>query len=56
MELSHDYEPDYEHLKTLLLEMAQEHNVATLLEKIVRQLASRPHVALARVWLIQEGG
>jgi transcriptional regulator with GAF, ATPase, and Fis domain len=55
MELSHDYEPDYEHLKTLLLEMAQEHNVATLLEKIVWQLASRPHVALARVWLIQEG-
>ena len=55
MEFSHDYKPDYEHLKTLLLEMAQEHNVATLLEKIVRQLASRPHVALARVWLIQEG-
>ena len=55
MAFSHDYEPDYEHLKTLLLEMAQEHNVATLLEKIVRQLASRPHVALARVWLIQEG-
>ncbi len=55
MNLSHDDEPDYEHLKTLILEMAQEHNVATLLEKIVCQLASRPHVALARVWLIQEG-
>jgi len=55
MEFDRDYNPDYGPLKTLLLEMAQEHTVATLLEMIVRQLARRPHVALARIWLIQEG-
>ncbi len=56
MESNHDDAPDYGPLKTLLLEMAQEHGVAALLAMIVRQLARRPHVALARIWLIQEGG
>jgi transcriptional regulator with GAF, ATPase, and Fis domain len=55
MEFDRDYEPEYDSLKTLLLEMAQEHAVAPLLDMIVRQLAHRPHVALARIWLIQEG-
>lgn len=55
MEFNSDYEPDYEPLKALLLEMAQEHAAARLLEMIVRQLARRPHVALARIWLLQEG-
>jgi transcriptional regulator with GAF, ATPase, and Fis domain len=55
MEHDHVHEPDYEALKTLLLEMAQEHAVATLLDMIVRQLARRPHVALARIWLIKDG-
>ncbi|MGD2098300.1 MAG: sigma 54-interacting transcriptional regulator [Desulfobacterales bacterium] len=55
MKYDPNYEPDYDSLKTLLLEMAQEHAVAPLLAMIVRQLARRPHVALARIWLIQEG-
>jgi transcriptional regulator with GAF, ATPase, and Fis domain len=55
MEFDRDYEPDYAPLKTLLLEMAQEHAVAALLDMIVRQLARRPLAALARIWLIQEG-
>jgi GAF domain-containing protein len=55
MEFDAAYEPDYDSLKTLLLEMAQEHAVGPLLEMIVRQLARQPHVALARIWLIQEG-
>ena len=56
MEFDRDYEPEYDSLKTLLLEMAQEHAVEPLLGMIVRQLAHRPHVALARIWLIREGG
>jgi transcriptional regulator with GAF, ATPase, and Fis domain len=56
MKLDPNYEPDYDSLKALLLEMAQEHAVAPLLEMIVRQLAGRPHVALSRIWLIREGG
>ena len=55
MQSDHIHELDYDAYKTLLLEMAQEHAVATLLEMIVRQLACRPHVALARIWLIKEG-
>ncbi|WP_321415788.1 sigma 54-interacting transcriptional regulator [uncultured Desulfobacter sp.] len=51
-----DYAPEYESLKVLLLEMANEHAVASLLKLIVRQLAQRPHVALARIWLVREGG
>jgi transcriptional regulator with GAF, ATPase, and Fis domain len=56
METQTDYEPDYESFKALLLEMAREHAVAPLLDLIVRRLAERPHVALARIWLIREGG
>ena len=55
MGFDHNYEPKFDSLKTLLLEMGQEHAVAPLLDMIVRQLARRPHVALARIWLIQEG-
>lgn len=56
MAFDRDYEPEYDSLKMLLLEMAQEHAVDSLLGMIVRQLTHRPHVALARIWLIKEGG
>ena len=56
MNLHPHYTPEYESIKSLLLEMAREHAVAPLLKLIVQQLAQRPHVALARIWLIQEGG
>ncbi len=55
MKSNPSYEPEYESLKTLLLEMAREHAAAPLLDLIVRRLADRPHVALARLWLIKEG-
>ena len=55
MKFDPSYEPEYESLKTLLLEMAREHAVAPLLDLIVRRLADRPHVALARLWLIKDG-
>lgn len=56
MSLDPHYEPDHDSLKGLLLEMAQEHAVDPLLKMIVGQLANRPHVAMARIWLIKEGG
>jgi transcriptional regulator with GAF, ATPase, and Fis domain len=46
---------DFEAFKCLLLDMAQERSVEALLSLIVRRLADRPHVALARVWLMQPG-
>lgn len=55
MKIDAEYEPDYASFKTLLLEMAREHSVARLLDLIVRKLAARPHVALARIWLIRDG-
>ncbi|BBO70871.1 hypothetical protein DSCA_48010 [Desulfosarcina alkanivorans] len=50
-----EYGLDDASLKMLLLEMAQEHAVAPLLKMIVRQFAQRPHVALARIWLLRKG-
>lgn len=55
MDIRLDTEFDDAPLKKLLLEMAQEHSVAKLLRMIVRQLAQRTHIALARIWLIQSG-
>ena len=49
------FESDYESFKRLLQEMSRERSAATLLPLIVRRLAERPHVALARVWLVRSG-
>ena len=49
------FESDYESFKRLLHDMAQERSAAALLPLIVRRLAERPHVALARVWLVRPG-
>ena len=42
-------------MKALLLEMAEERCVDSLLERIVQRFATRPHVALARIWLRKPG-
>ena len=55
MELASDYAPDFESLRDLVLDMAQERSVDELLQMIVKRLATRPHVALARIWLIGPG-
>lgn len=55
MKLDPDYKPEFESIKGFLLDMAQERSVEALLKMIVRQLAERPHVALARIWLIRQG-
>ena len=49
------FESDYESFKRLLREMDQEPSAGTLLQLIVRRLAERPHIALARVWLVRPG-
>lgn len=46
---------DYESFKRLLQDMAGERSAATLLPLIVRRLAARPNVALARIWLVGPG-
>jgi urea transport system substrate-binding protein len=46
---------DYQWFKRLLRDMAQERSADTLLPLIVRRLAERPHVALARIWLVRPG-
>ncbi len=55
MKLLADYQPEFESLKGLLLEMARERSVNGLLKMIVQRLAERPHVALVRIWLIRPG-
>ncbi len=48
-------EPEIESLKTLLLDMAQERSLDSLLALVVRRLSERPNVALARIWLTRPG-
>ncbi len=51
--LPEHYEPEFESLKDLLIEMSQERSLEALLQLIVRRFAQRPHMALARIWLIR---
>jgi transcriptional regulator with GAF, ATPase, and Fis domain len=53
MKLDGGYKVEFDSRKGLLLEMAQERSVDSLLELIVRRLAEQHHVALARIWLIK---
>jgi len=50
-----NYEPEFESFKDLLLEMARERSADALFQLIVRRLAARPHVAMARIWLVRPG-
>lgn len=50
-----DYQPEYETLRTFLIRMTEERSAAALPDMVVRQMASRPHVAMARVWLLRQG-
>lgn len=55
MNLDPGYKPEFDSLKALLLDMAQERSVGVLLKMITDRLALRPHVELARIWLIKPG-
>lgn len=55
MFLAADYRPEFDSLKDRLLELAQVTHVDELLKRVVTLLAERPHVALARVWLTDQG-
>ncbi|MEM7231739.1 MAG: sigma 54-interacting transcriptional regulator [Planctomycetota bacterium] len=48
-------ESEFEPLKTLLLEMAQERSLDALLEMVVKGLTARTDVALSRLWLKRPG-
>jgi transcriptional regulator with GAF, ATPase, and Fis domain len=50
-----DYKPEFESFRDHLLELAQIRHVDELLVRVVRHLAARPHVNLARIWLIRAG-
>jgi transcriptional regulator with GAF, ATPase, and Fis domain len=53
--LSSQYKPEFESFRHWLLEIAEIHHVGNLLDRVVAMLAGRPHVALARIWLIRPG-
>jgi transcriptional regulator with GAF, ATPase, and Fis domain len=55
MQLAPDYEPEFDSLRDLLLEIAPERSVDHLLRKVVQRLAQRPHAVLARLWLFDKG-
>jgi hypothetical protein len=45
----YDFRPDLESNKDLLLDMANERSLEPLLSLVVRRLAERPPIALARI-------
>lgn len=53
--LAPDYPPEFDSFKERLLELAQIRSVAELLRRFVTRLAEPPHVALARIWLVDKG-
>lgn len=55
MFISADYKPEFTSLRDRLLELAQIRQVDELLRRVVAVLAERPHVALARIWLLDRG-
>ncbi len=55
MESTAEYASDFESLRDLVLELAQQRSVDDLLPMIVDRLADREHVAMARIWLIGGG-
>ena len=53
--LSADYKPEFNSLRDRLLEVAQIRQVGELLTRVVTILSERPHVVLARIWLVSGG-
>ena len=53
--LSADYKPEFGSLRDRLLELAQIRHVDELLKRVVTILAERPHIVLARIWLVDGG-
>ena len=46
---------EFESLKSLLLEIAQERALEALISTVVRRIAQQPRVALVRIWLLGPG-
>lgn len=46
---------DHHYAAQILLEMAHEHSLETLLHGLVERAMERPHMACAQVWLIEKG-
>jgi transcriptional regulator with GAF, ATPase, and Fis domain len=55
MVLAADYRPEFESLTNKLVELAQVRQVQELMHRVVVLLAERPHIALARIWLLERG-
>jgi len=55
MLLAPDYTPEFESMRDSLIELAQIRHVGELLKRVVTLLAGRPHIALARIWLLDQG-
>lgn len=55
MKIDTNYNPEFESLKDLLLDMSQERDVDIILGMLAERLAARPHIALACIWLVEPG-
>ena len=55
MKIDTNYNPEFESLKDLLLDMSQKRDVDIILGMLAERLAARPHIALACIWLVEPG-
>jgi len=55
MFLAADYKPEFDSFRDQLVELAQIRHVDALILRVVNLLADRPHVVLARIWLLRPG-
>ncbi len=53
--LGPNYKPEFDSFRDWLVEIAQIRSVQHLIDRVVTLLAGRPHVTLARIWLIRPG-
>ncbi|MBU2513587.1 sigma 54-interacting transcriptional regulator [bacterium] len=54
MKQDHLYQPEFNSIKNLLLDMAQERSIDRLLDMIVTRMTKRPHIVLTGIWLFEE--
>lgn len=55
MQIPDDYQPEFDSLLDLMLQIGREQSAQKIPHMLTRTFALRPHVALARIWLVKPG-
>ncbi|WP_092229563.1 sigma-54 interaction domain-containing protein [Desulfobacula phenolica] len=55
MEISQNYEPEFDSLQDLMLHMGRKCSAEEIPHLVAKTFAARPHVGLVRIWTVQPG-